>query len=111
MNKKELVAALAEKSQGTKKEAEVAVNALMEIIVETVTNGDKVQLIGFGTFEPRNRAARMVTNPQTHEAFLAPEAVVPVFKAGQSFRTSVAEAAAKRAAAAAAAAKKSSKKK
>jgi len=93
MNKKELVAALAERSPSTKKDAEAALNALMDIIMETVASGDKVQLVGFGTFEPRERAARQVTNPQTGVKFITPATVVPVFKAGQSFRQGVAEAA------------------
>ena len=101
MNKKDLVAALAEKNQSTKKDAEAALNAFVEVVMETVANGDKVQLVGFGTFEPRNRAARMVTNPQTRAKFEAPAAVVPVFKAGLSFKQSVAQAAAERAKAAA----------
>jgi len=96
MNKKDLVAALAEKNQTTKKDAEAALNAFVEVITETVSGGDKVQLVGFGTFEPRNRAARQVTNPQTREKFIAPPVVVPVFKAGQSFKQSVAQAAAAR---------------
>ena len=104
MNKKDLVAALAQRTESTKKEAELALNALCEIVIETVAEGDKIQLIGFGTFESRNRAARMVTNPQTRVKFEAPAAVVPAFKPGQGFKTSVAEAAAERAAAAAAAA-------
>ena len=104
MNKKDLIAALAQRTESTKKEAEQALNALCEIVIETVAEGDKIQLIGFGTFEARNRAARMVTNPQTREKFEAPAAVVPAFKPGQGFKTSVAEAAAERAAAAAAAA-------
>lgn len=110
MNKKDLIAALAERTQATKKDSELALNALCEIVMETVAAGDKIQLIGFGTFEARERAARMVTNPQTREKFEAPAAVVPAFKAGQGFKQTVADAAAQRAAAAAAPKKGRSKK-
>ncbi|MCL2498156.1 MAG: HU family DNA-binding protein [Symbiobacteriaceae bacterium] len=96
MHKKDLVIAIVEKSGLTKKDAEAALNAITAIVMETVSSGDKVQLVGFGTFEPRNRAARQVTNPQTREKFMAPAAVVPIFKAGQTFRTAVASAAAKK---------------
>ena len=106
MNKKDLVTALAERNHSTKKDAEAALNALTEIIVETVSSGDKVQLVNFGTFETRNRAARQVTNPQTREKFMAPAAVVPVFKPGQSFRQSVTAASEKKAKKPAAKAKK-----
>ena len=93
MNKKELVTALSAKIPSSKKEAEAALNALTDIIMETVSAGDKIQLVGFGTFEPRKRAERQVTNPQTREKFMAPEVVVPIFKAGQTFKSSVAKAA------------------
>ena len=64
MNKAELVSRMAEKSELTKKEAEMALNALMESIQEALVSGDKVQLVGFGTFETRERAARKGRNPR-----------------------------------------------
>ncbi|MDI3256770.1 MAG: HU family DNA-binding protein [Kyrpidia sp.] len=86
MNKMELIAKVAERSGLKKKEAEVAVNSVFEVIGEALAGGDKVQLVGFGTFEPRRRAARIGRNPQTGEEISIPESVVPAFKPGNKLK-------------------------
>jgi len=86
MNKAELIAQVAEKSDMTKKDAEKAVSAVLAAIEEALARGDKVQLVGFGTFEVRERAARKGRNPQTGEEIEIAAARVPVFKAGKSLR-------------------------
>ena len=82
MNKADLVAIVAEKADLTKKEAVAAVDAVMTSIIEDVAAGNKVQLIGFGTFETSTRAEREGRNPQTGETMTIPATVVPKFKAG-----------------------------
>lgn len=91
MNKTELVSAVAEKTELTKKDAEKAVNAIFASIEEALANGDKVQLVGFGTFEVRERAARTGRNPQTGEEIKIAASRVPGFKAGKALRDSVAK--------------------
>lgn len=86
MNKAELVAAVAAKTGETKKSAEEAVNALVDVITESLTKGDKVQLVGFGSFEVRKRAARKGRNPQTKEEIKIPASKAPVFKAGKALK-------------------------
>lgn len=89
MNKTELVASVAEKTGMTKKDSEKAVNAMVDSIRETVAKKDKVQVIGFGTFEPRKRAARKGKNPQTGAEINIAASTVPVFKAGKTFKEMV----------------------
>ncbi len=89
MNKVELVAAVAEKAGLTKKDAEKAVAAVIGSIEAALVAGDKVQLIGFGTFEVRNRAARTGLNPQTKETIKIPASKQPVFKAGAALKNAV----------------------
>lgn len=89
MNKSELINAIAEKSGLTKKDSEKALNAFVETVQETLTKGDKVQLIGFGTFEVRERSARKGRNPQTGEEIMIPAAKVPAFKPGKALKDSV----------------------
>lgn len=89
MNKADLVAIVAEKADLTKKEAAAAVDAVMTSIIEDVAAGNKVQLIGFGTFETSTRAEREGRNPQTGEAMAIPAIVVPKFKAGKAFKDAV----------------------
>ena len=89
MNKQELVTSVAEKSGLTKKDSEKAVNAVFASIEEALAKGDKVQLVGFGTFEVRSRAARKCRNPQTGEEIEIAAAKVPAFKAGKSLRDTV----------------------
>lgn len=86
MNKTELVAAMAENSGLSKKDAEKALNAFIESVENAVKSGDKVSLIGFGTFEARERAARTGKNPQTGEKIKIAACKVPAFKAGKAFK-------------------------
>ena len=86
MNKAELIAAVAAKTGDTKKTAEAAVNAFVDVVTETLTKGDKVQLVGFGSFEVRKRAARKGRNPQTKEEIKIPASKAPVFKAGKAVK-------------------------
>jgi len=91
MNKAELIASVAEKTEFTKKDSEKAVGAFLDAIREALAAGDKVQLVGFGTFEIRERAARKGRNPQTGEEINIEAARVPVFKAGKALRDAVAK--------------------
>ena len=86
MNKVELIAAVAEKADLSKKAAEKAVAAVLSTVVDTVAAGEKVQLIGFGTFEVRERAARTGRNPQTKETIQIAASKQPAFKAGAAFK-------------------------
>ncbi|MGB9804778.1 MULTISPECIES: HU family DNA-binding protein [Desulfofundulus] len=92
MNKAELISQVAEKTELTKKDAEKAVSAVLAAIEEALARGDKVQLVGFGTFEIRERAARKGRNPQTGEEIEIAAARVPVFKAGKALRDAVSAA-------------------
>jgi len=89
MNKAELIAMMAQKSNMTKKDSESALNALVESITESMKKGDKVSLVGFGTFETRKRAARNGINPQTKKAIKIPATNAPAFKAGKALKDSV----------------------
>jgi DNA-binding protein HU-beta len=89
MNKAELISNVAEKTELTKKDAEKAVAAVLDTIGEALSRNDKVQLVGFGTFEIRERAARKGRNPQTGEEINIEAARVPVFKAGKALRDAV----------------------
>ena len=87
MNKAELVTKMAEKSELTKKEAEAALNAFMQSVEEALVEGDKVQLVGFGTFETRERAARQGRNPRNPEEVIEiPASKAPVFIAEKSLK-------------------------
>lgn len=89
MNKQELIAQIAEKAEISKSQAAAALDAALESIVGAVADGDKVQLIGFGSFEPKKREARTGRNPRTNEAVEIPASVVPVFKPGKAFKEQV----------------------
>lgn len=89
MNKTELVSSVAEKTELTKKDAEKAVNAIFASIEEALAKGDKVALVGFGTFEVRERAARKGRNPQTGAEITIAAAKVPAFKAGKALKDAV----------------------
>ncbi|KYO67370.1 MULTISPECIES: HU family DNA-binding protein [Thermovenabulum] len=89
MNKADLVSAMAEKSGLTKKDAEKALNAFIDSVMEALSKKDKVQLVGFGTFEVRERSARKGRNPQTGEEIDIPAANIPVFKAGKALRDGI----------------------
>ena len=86
MNKSELIAAIAAKTGETKKNAETSLNAFIDVITEALVEGDKVQLVGFGSFEVRKRAARKGRNPQTKEEIKIPASKAPVFKAGKALK-------------------------
>ena len=86
MNKSDLIAAIAAKTGETKKNAEATVNAFVDVVTETLVKGDKVQLVGFGSFEVRKRAARKGRNPQTKEEIKIPASKAPVFKAGKALK-------------------------
>lgn len=86
MNKTELIAAVAETAELSKKDAEKALNAVVSTITNALAEGDKVQLVGFGTFETRERAERMGKNPQTKEEIVIPACKVPAFKAGKGLK-------------------------
>ena len=86
MNKSELIAAVAAKTGETKKNAEASLDAFIDVITESLIKGDKVQLVGFGSFEVRKRAARKGRNPQTKEEIKIPASKAPVFKAGKALK-------------------------
>lgn len=86
MNKAELVAEVAAKTGETKKAAETSVDAVISVIRETLKKGEKIQLVGFGSFEVRKRAARKGRNPQTKEEIKIPASKAPVFKAGKQLK-------------------------
>lgn len=91
MNKAELVAAVAEKAEVSKKDAEKMVGAFISTVTDELKKGEKVALIGFGTFETRQRAAREGKNPQTGAAIKIPASVVPAFKAGKALKDAIAK--------------------
>ena len=89
MNKGELVAALAAKTELTKRDSENALNAILDAIAEAMADGEKVQLIGFGTFEAKERPAREARNPRTGETVKIAACKAPVFKAGKALKDAV----------------------
>ena len=91
MNKAELAAAVAEKIGASKKVSEQAVNAVFEAITESLVKGDKVQLVGFGSFEVKERAARVGRNPRTKEEIAIPASRVASFKVGKALKDAVAK--------------------
>ena len=86
MNKSELIAAMAAKTGETKKDAEIALDAMIAAITASLKKGDKVQLVGFGSFEVKKRAARKGRNPQTKEEIKISASKSPVFKPGKAFK-------------------------
>ena len=91
MNKAELISAVAMKADVSKKDAEAVLTAALDTITEALTEGEKVQLVGFGSFELKKRAARLGRNPKTKEAIEIPASVVPTFKAGKALKAAVAK--------------------
>ena len=89
MTKPELVSAMSEKTGVSKKDAAASIDALVEIISDVLKHGDKLQLVGFGTFEVSERAARTGRNPQTGEDIKIPAAKIPKFKAGAALKNAV----------------------
>ncbi|MEH1955470.1 HU family DNA-binding protein [Nostoc sp.] len=90
MNKGELVDAVAAKANITKKQADEVISAFLSVVTEAVANGEKVTLIGFGSFERRDRSEREGRNPKTNEPMTIPATKVPAFSAGKQFREKVA---------------------
>ena len=91
MNKTELIAEVAKKCGISKKDAEKAVTTTFDTIADALSQGDKVQLVGFGAFEVKSRAARLGRNPKTKETIEIPASKVPVFKAGKALKDIVAK--------------------
>ena len=91
MNKTDLIAIISEKSGVTKKDAEKVWNSAVTAITESLQKGEKIHLVGFGTFEVKNRAARMGRNPRTREEVMIPASKVPVFKVSKVLKDSVAK--------------------
>ncbi len=89
MNKADLVSVVAEKAGLTKKDSEKAINALFEAVSDALVNDDKVQLVGFGSFEVKSRAPRIGRNPKTKESIQIPASKSPVFKAGKALKDAV----------------------
>ena len=89
MNKTELVAAIAEKAELSKKDSEKALKAFIDTVTDELKKGEKIQLVGFGTFEVRDRKEKQVLNPQTHQMMTAPASKAPAFKAGQALKNAV----------------------
>ena len=91
MNKADVVAAVAEKAGISKKDSEKAVNAAFDAITAALVAGDKVQLVGFGAFETKERSARVGRNPKTKEEIQIPASRVPAFKAGKALKDAIAK--------------------
>lgn len=89
MTKTELINEVANRTGSTKKDSEAAVNAMLSAITESLVRGDKVSIVGFGTFEVRDRKEKQVINPQTKEKMIAPASKAPAFKAGQALKNAV----------------------
>ena len=89
MNKTELIEAIANEASLSKKDAEAALNAYTSVVTQTLKKGDKITLVGFGTFEVRKRAARKGKNPQTGEAIKIKAAKVPAFKPGKGLKDTI----------------------
>ena len=89
MNKAELISAVAQQSGLTKKDSEAAIDAFISVVEDTLSKQEKVVLVGFGTFEVKERAARKGRNPQTKEEIMIPASKAPVFKAGKALKDKV----------------------
>ena len=89
MNKTELIAAVAAETNLTKKDSELAVNAFVNQVTEALKKGDKVSIVGFGSFEVKHRNARVGRNPKTKETITIPASKAPAFKAGKQFKESI----------------------
>ena len=95
MNKAELVAAIAHRADLSQKDANAALSAALDVIMEALAEGDKVTLVGFGSFEPRTRQARDGRNPSTGQPIKIPATIVPAFAAGKAFKQALQPAPAK----------------
>ena len=86
MNKSELVKAISEQTEASKKDTEASLNAFIEVVTDELKKGEKIQLVGFGTFETRKRAERKGKNPQTGEELVIPVCIAPAFKPGKALK-------------------------
>ena len=86
MNKSELVKAISEKTEASKKDTEASLNAFIEVVTDELKKGEKIQLVGFGTLETRKRAERKGKNPQTGEELVIPACIAPAFKPGKALK-------------------------
>lgn len=86
MNKQDLISKIAEDTELTQKQASAALDSMLNAVMAAVADGEKVQLVGFGTFEAKKRNARTGRNPKTKEAIEIPASVIPAFKAGKAFK-------------------------
>jgi DNA-binding protein HU-beta len=91
LTKAELIGAIADKTKLTKKDSEIAITAILDIITEALTNGDSVSLVGFGTFEVKTRAARQGVNPRTKAMMPIAASVLPTFRASKTFKEAVSQ--------------------
>lgn len=91
MNKAELIHAVAAAAEVSKKDAEIVITATLDAISDALKEGEKVQLVGFGSFEVKKRAERLGRNPKTKESIKIPASTVPVFKAGKALKDAVAK--------------------
>ena len=91
MNKAELINAVAEKTGMSKKDTESVISATLDSVVAAMAGGEKVQLVGFGSFEVKKRAERIGRNPKTKESIKIPASKVPAFKAGKAMKDSIAK--------------------
>jgi len=89
MTKSDFITKIAEKAHLSKKDTNKAIDAMIEVVTETLAKGEKIQLVGFGTFEVRKRAARVGRNPQTGEEITIPASNVPAFKPGKALKDAV----------------------
>lgn len=89
MNKAELISVVSDKTGMSKKDTEVVINAALNTIMETMAEGERVQLVGFGSFEVKKRAERIGRNPATKESIRIPSAKAPVFKAGKAMKETI----------------------
>jgi len=89
MKKTELIGVIAEKAGLTKKDADIALNAVLASITDALVSGEKVSVVGFGTFEVRDRKEKQVINPQTKQKMTAPASKAPAFKPGQALKNAV----------------------
>lgn len=89
MNKEEMVGALSQKARLTRKDSETAIDAVFEIITDALSNGDKVQIVGFGVFEVKDRAPRVGRNPKSNVPVNIPARKMPVFKPGKPLKEAV----------------------
>lgn len=92
MNKKELIGKISEKSGFTKKDSEIFLQTYIDVVTETLENGEDIKIVGFGNFETRERTSRIGRNPQTNEEIQIPARRVPIFRFGEVLKKKISEA-------------------